>query len=210
MATLDVLTLSEAKLALNLTGTTAHDVELAGFITASSLRLDELVGPVVRRHITDETHDGGAPSVFLRWWPVASVATVTEYSGTTATVLTPESPGSQPADAYLTEPYSADPTLKGPQLHRRSSGTDARFADGRGNVTVTYTAGRAVDTAAVDHRFKLAASLILINLWRSQQDSSGGMGEFDVPNQIFPRFAVPNAVRELMHGEVQEPDLLIG
>ncbi|MCP3805377.1 hypothetical protein NLX83_39535 [Allokutzneria sp. A3M-2-11 16] len=210
MATLDVLTLSEAKLALNLTGTGAHDVELAGFITASSLRLDELVGPVVRRQISAETHDGGAGQVFVRFFPVSLVASVTEYSGTTATVLTAETPGTQPADAYLTEPYSADVTLKGPALHRRSSGADARFPVGRGNVVITYTAGRAVDTAAVDQRFKLAASLILINLWRSQQDSSGGMGEFDIPNQIFPRFAVPNAVRELMHGEVQEPDLLIG
>jgi len=87
VATLDVLTLTEAKEALNLTATQQYDAtELPAWITGVSARLDELVGPVVRRTITGETHDGGGHVIRLRYYPVTAVTSVTEYDGTVATV----------------------------------------------------------------------------------------------------------------------------
>lgn len=205
MATLDVLTLAEAKAALNLSGTTAHDAELPGWITAVSLRFDELIGPVVRRTVTAEKHNGGDQRIFLRNHPNTSITSITEYAGTVATVLTAETIASKPADAYLVEDYEPDPTLLSNIVWRRSSDADSSFPLGRKNVEVTYVAGRFADTASCDERAKKAAALMLINLWRSQQDSSGNVGEFDVPQNNFPTFAIPRAVRQMYDGEIQDP-----
>lgn len=207
MATLDVISLAEAKSALNLSGTTAHDTELPGWITAVSLRLDELIGPVVRRAVT-EKHDGGCRRIFLRNHPNTSITSITEYAGTVATALTLETSALKPAGGYLPEDYEPDPALLSGIVHRRSGDADASFPLGRKNIEVTYVAGRFADTASVDERAKKAATLMLINLWRSQQDSTGTVGEFDVPQSIFPAFAVPRAVRQLWDGEIQDPMFL--
>ncbi|GGM64102.1 hypothetical protein GCM10012275_38290 [Longimycelium tulufanense] len=205
MATLDVLTLAEAKDALNLANTTAHDEELPAWITGVSLRLDELVGPVVQRTITAENQDGGGHLIFLEHHPITSITSVTEYDNTTATTLTEETNSTKPTDGFLTDRYSADRTLLSNILRRRSDNADAFFPPGRNNVEITYVAGRFADTASVDERYKRAAALMVINLWRSQQDSTGNVGEFDVPQLIFPTFSVPRAVRELLNGELQDP-----
>lgn len=204
--TLDVVTLAEAKTLLNLTGTgTQYDSELEGWITAASRRLDKLVGPVVRRTITDEEHDGGVARIFLYYHPIFSITSVTEYDGTTSTTLTAETNASKPDDAYKVDRYSEDRAYLSSIVNRRSAGADAVFPTGRGNVLVTYVPGRFATTAAVDERFKKGVGLMLLNFWRSQQDSTGQVGEFDVPQAIFPTFAVPNSVRELFDGEIQDP-----
>ena len=205
MATLDVLTLAEAKSALNLTNSTAHDAELPGWITAVSKRLDRLIGPVVRRTISSEKHDGGCCRIYLGKHPITSVTSVTEYAGTVATVLGEESNASKPASGYLLDRYEYDPALYSNKLRRRSGGVDTYFAAGGNNVEVTYVPGRFLDTASVEEDFKEAAGLMLINLWRSQEDSSGQVGEFDVPQSNFPTFAVPRAVRQMFDGEIQDP-----
>lgn len=206
MADLDVITLTEGRAALlKENASNVDDAKLAGWITAVSKRLDRLVGPVVRRTITGEKHNGGHPEVFLRYHPNTSITSVTEYSGTTATVLTAETNASQPLDAYLVDDYEADPTLLGNCLRRRSGGVDGTFPAGRKNVLVTYVPGRFADTGTVDADFKRAADLMLINLWRSQQDSVAQVGEYDVPQNIFPTFAVPRAVREMFDGQIQDP-----
>lgn len=218
MATLDVLTLDEAKTALGLGATQPPDEPLlATWVTAVSQRLDTLVGPVVKRTVAGELHDGGVRSVFLKLYPVITVTAVTEYSGTTATQLTAQSPGYAPAEAYATEPFSlrlfnADGTpldLLGNQLHRRRGNHDTRFAPGRRNVLVDYIAGRFDATANVDERYKRAAVLMLLNLWRSQQDGVSQNGEFDIPQSIYPAFAVPNVVTELFPGELHDPRFLV-
>lgn len=205
MATLDVVSLTEAKQALQLTGTTAHDTVLAAWITGVSLRLDRLVGPVVRRTVTAEPHDGGANRVHLRYHPNTSVTSVTEYDGTTGTVLTAETNALKPDDAYKALAYSADAAYRSNILVRRGGNADAVFAAGLENVEVTYVAGRFADTASVDERFKRGTALMLKNLWRSQVDGVGQVGEYDVPAVNFPAFAVPRAVRELFDGEIQDP-----
>ncbi len=204
--TLDVLTLVEGKdclLAAN--AGTGSDAKLASFVTAVSRRLDRLVGPVVRRTITAERHDGGRPTIYLRKHPNTSITSVTEYDGTTATVLTEETLGTAPIYGWLADPYEFEPTWLGNAIRRRSSGVDASFPTGRGNVLVTYLAGRYTDTGTVDEHYKLGARLMLINLWRSQQDSVAQVGEYDVPQSIFPTFVIPRAVREHFEGEIQDP-----
>lgn len=204
MATLDVLTLVEAKEAINAAATTEHDDELPQWITAVSLRLDKLVGPVVRRQVTDEKHDGGRPEVFLRRFPVYAVTSVVEYTGTTPVTLVEQTTAVQTVDGYVTEDFSADAAYLSNCLTRRRSGRDAAFAAGRRNVVVSYEAGRFASTSTVDERFKQAARTMLMYWWRSQQTSTAQSGDYDVPTINFPKFAIPNAVRELMGDDVQE------
>ncbi|MFI9817577.1 hypothetical protein [Saccharothrix variisporea] len=214
MATLDVLTLTEAKQGLNEVNATGLDAELPAWITAVSLRLDQLVGPIVRRSVS-ESLDGGRCTVHLHHYPVYSITTVTEYNHTTPTVLTAETNLSKPASAYLAEPYDVPVSLAdGSQLvllsgaiRRRASGSDTWFPTGRRNVVIAYSAGRFADTASVDQRYKRAAVLCLQNIWQSQRISTAIEGEFDVPVSNFPRFVIPNAVKEMFPGEVQaEPN----
>lgn len=208
MATLDVLSLPEAKAALNLNGTTQYDAELPGWITAASLTLERYVGPIVRRDVT-ELVDGGAGDLWTRYRPVTSFTTVTEYVDTTGTVLTRETNVLKPDSSYFAEPYGPDPTLFSGRLRRRSAGSDQWFESGRRNVEIVYVAGRYATTSAVDERFKLAAKLILANLWNSQRPNLAQTGEFEIPQSNFPRFAIPHAVREIM-GDEWQPRLMVG
>ncbi len=72
-------------------------------------------------------------------------------------------------------------------------------------MKVNYLAGRAASTTTVDPRHKEAAALMLRNLWRSYEISTGNRDQYDVPIQSFPTFAVPKAVRDLLSEEVQDP-----
>lgn len=204
MATLDWLTLEEAKAGLNLSGVTTYNAELPAWITAVSLLLDSKVGPAVVRTITDEVHDGGAGVIRTRLWPVVSYTTVTEYTGLTPRVLTVETNLAHPAAGYRADRYGAEPSLFSGRIVRRSSGYGSVFASGSGNVVVTYVAGRFADTASVSERFKAAAKLTLQNLWNSQRPNLAVVGEFEIPQQNWPRFAVPNAVREMLADVWQE------
>lgn len=203
--TLDVVTLAEAKDAVKIAVTDpVQDQILARYVTAVSRRLDKAIGPVVQRTVTNEKHDGGRVFVFLDEWPATSITTVTEYDTVgTALVLTAETETTKPVDAYLTEPYSWAPPLFGKTVWRRKNGTPWWFEGGQSNVVVSYVAGRVANTAAVDARHKLAAGIMLQNLWRSEEHSVAEIAEFDVPAQNFPRFAVPRAVRELLADEWQ-------
>lgn len=206
----DVLTLAEAKQALNNTATTKYDAELEFYITATSEALDRLVGPVVQRAVVGEAHDGGGVAVYLTLFPVVSVDSVDEYADGVALALTRElGTAAAPTDGYSIERYVADAALFGGRVERRKSGKCARFAEGSGNVVVSYTAGRAVDTASVPALYKHAAGLMIQNYWRAQTESSGGVGEFDVPQSYFPRWAVPQAVKQLLADELQQPRQLL-
>jgi hypothetical protein len=177
--TLDVITLTEAKTALNVNVTT-WDTPLAQAITAISRQLDNLCGPIVNRTITDELHDGGTWVVKLRKRPVASITTVTEYDGTNATTLTAETNAAKPTSAYI---HDGTPgTITSGLIRRRSADSDEWFEPGRRNIAVTYVAGRAANTAAVDARFKQAAVMALRNIWTSEMASgSETFGAFADP-----------------------------
>lgn len=189
----DVLALAEAKQILSIGSVdTTDDVNLARAVTAVSRRLDELVGPVVQRPVSGEMHNGGYCTVELLQAPVAAVTAVTENG-----VVLVE------GTDWVGDRYKPDPALYDGFIVRRSGNYDIPFTSGRLNVVVSYTAGRYADTATVGAVYREAAGLMLRNLWRSYQESVGQVGEFDTPVQNFPAFAVPNAVRDLLHTEVQ-------
>jgi len=157
--TLDILTLVEGYRAVNDrvsadAGQGSHDAVLSQWITGISRRVDDLCGPVVQRTVTAEHHQGGEPFIVPRKRPVVSVTTIKEYAGVTATTLTAEdlAAGTVTGNDYWVEPSTSF-------IYRRSSGGAARFAPTR--VILTYEAGRAVDTASVDPKFKAATAGIL-------------------------------------------------
>jgi hypothetical protein len=200
VATLDVLSSAEALAAVNLTADSTG--RLVILTSAVSQQLDELCGPVVQRTVTAETHDGGSTFIALDDRPVASVTTVTEYAGTTSTTLTAESNTSKTGNDYFLD--------TGGVIRRRSGGGDSRFPTGRGNVAVTYVAGRAANTAAVDAKFKQAAAMMLRNLWVSEAASgSETIGAFTDQIAVNPLLGpgMLNKVAALLSGEMKAPSV---
>ena len=168
----DVLTLEEAKLALNIEQSdTSQDTELTFLVTAVSQRLDDLCGAIVKRTVTDEQYTGGGTSIFLRHAPASATATTTistvkEYSGGTLTTLTAEALTTSTASDY-----SFDARLG--VLTRRSTWSDVAFGTQR--VVVTYSPGRFASTDLVDKRFKEAAKAYLQTIWESGQGVQGSV-----------------------------------
>jgi len=214
----DVLTLNEAKQALRVNDSdTTNGALLAAAITAVSQTLDEVCGPIMTRTVTSERCDGGDYCVNLRYWPVTAVSSVVEYSGTSATTLTEETAGTAPASGYMLEPYTglANSSAYTGRIIRRSGGWDYPFPVGRGNVVVTYTAGRfttnnSATNGGVTEQFKAAARMTLENWWQQFRDAIANVGEFEVPVASFPRFAVPAAARQLLGGEVHDDPVRLG
>lgn len=189
--TLDLLTLTEAKQAIGTTvAATDLDTTIAAYVTACSRLLDANCGPLVNRTYTAEAHNGGDYTIRLNYPPAATVTTVTEYQGTTAVTVTQQTPGTLPNEGYVHDTASG-------YLYRTQGGIDARWYQGRQNITVTYTAGRFASTSAVDPRVKQAAGMLLRHLWAMQYGSGNIMfGEAEVPVPV--GFAIPNRVREML------------
>lgn len=204
--TLDVITLAEGKSAVGIASAdTSQDTALALKITAVSRRLDRLCGPVVQRTVTDEVHPGGCPWVRVRRWPVASFTTVTEYDDGSAQVLTLEDYDTRPTAGYSPERWESTPTaVFNGVIWRRSSGSGWWFPDGPEAVKITYVAGRAANTAAVDAVFKEAAGIALKNLWRTMEAATQLLNEFDVPAQNYPVSMITKAVRDAVLDEIIE------
>lgn len=171
MATLDLLTLDEAQDAINMTGPgTANLDSLAMWVTAVSMRIDALCGPVVQRSITEvfdpassgtgynlgdgnyNVYGGLIPRLKT---PVVSVTSITEYPYGVANVLTGQTLTT--AGDYLVDPYG--------RILRRYGWFDFPW---RGRVSVTYLSGRYTSTASVDARFKATAGACLSAIWPAQ------------------------------------------
>lgn len=204
---LDVLSLPEAREAIN--SAQCNEARLAQYVTAISRRLDELVGPIVERSVT-ELHDGGWCALRPRQTPVSSITSLTEANGTTTTVLSAETFATAPTDAYLLEQsgsYGHDA-----RIVRRSGGSDTVFPSGRRNVELVYVAGRATNTGSVDMRFKSTAGAVLRRLWKREEgvwaqtasffDNVEGVG---VGVGFFK--AVDPVVMELLHDELKPPSV---
>jgi hypothetical protein len=192
---LDVLTLAEGTAAL---ADGAPDAgEVASYITAVSRWMDRLIGPVVNRTVTSETHHGGREYVDLQLWPVVQVTTVVEDGVTLA--------GSGLiADGWIMNGLRQDMTLGDGTLWRRSEDTYSTWEHGFNKVVVTYVAGRGfAATADVDEFYKDGARLLLQNAWASEQFGTRGFGEFAMPSNSFRKFSVPNAFRDQLAGQMR-------
>ena len=205
MAATDVLTYDVARAAVGARESDKTLVEM--YISAVSQMMDDRFGPVVRRTITDEIHDGGRPAVYLLHGPIASVSACVEAQGTTSVTCTQQTFGTEPADGFFLPAWKTSSAPYSGQVVRMSGGVESFWYVGRGNVKVTYSAGRFATTAAVSARFQQAALLAFKNLWRSEQSGVVQVNEYDVPQAAFARFALPNAVIELLRDELRVPGI---
>lgn len=205
MATLDVLSQDEADRALKIGASdNSNDPRIISAVTAISLRLDELCGPIVVRTITAEEHHDldRTTHLWVRERPVSSFTTVTEYDRSgSSTTLSAETVSSKPAAAYRADRSEGTGTLTG-KIHRRSSGQGAYFGE---SVAVTYVAGRYTTTALVAPLFKEAASVALINWWQQVLAQPGGPStpDLDYPTYRFPRQAIPQAALDILGDEAR-------
>lgn len=159
---------------------TIHDEDLRGFILSASMIVEDVVGVVARRTIT-ETASGGGRHIVLERSPVIEVAEVR-------------------VDGILVDvgDYAASPS----GLLTRRAGT---WPAGLRNVEITYLAGRS---AVAPNVLNATLELIRIN-WRPRQGGNagvfdGGRGDefqagagevrlgFFVPNTVMQRLA-PNS-----------------
>jgi len=194
MASDDLLTAAEARRFVSLgTADLTRGTLLAQYVTLASRALVTRVGTIIYGTVT-ELRSGGGPHVYLAHHPVKQVNQIVEYDNTTAATLTAESNTSKSATGYVVN-------LTNGRVTRRNDNTTATFPVGVDNVSITYVAGRFSATADVDDRFKTACGLILKNAWRAQEMNMGQVDEFDVPQAAFPRFGIPNVVKDLLADE---------
>jgi uncharacterized phiE125 gp8 family phage protein len=165
------VSLSEVRAHLNMVGDDlARDGELTAFINAAQSAIEARVGPLTRRPVT-EVHNGGVSGIVLRQSPVIAVDTVTE-NGTSVTGFT-LSPG-------------------GGVLTRTSGYSRATWADGYGNVSVTYTAGRT----SIPADLRQAVLELIRHLWKTQRGQQGRAREEEfIAGQ---GYSMPNRVLELI------------
>lgn len=200
-AATDLLSLADAQAAVRLSASnTIHAARLEGYVTAVSLAIDELVGPVVRRTVTGEQHPGGCGHVRLRRTPISSVTTVKVWDAGISTTLTGETLSVK--GGYLAEQDGDDPTLLSGVLLRRSSWSSIPWE--YGTVEVTYVAGRYATTSAVrGSRFHTAAVLTLKSMWQGETDTVAVVNEYEQPVSAFPRVVIPQAAKDLLWDQVQ-------
>lgn len=207
--TLDVISLADAKLVLNIqSGDTSQDGELQSLITGMSRRFDDLFGPVVLRSVT-ETHfpdHYGDGRVFLRQAPASrtsatTITSVTEYTSGSAQALTAEAVTNSTSNNFFLD------TRLG-VVARRSKWRTVPFASQ--NVVVVYSAGRYANTAAVDKKFKEAAKAYLQTIWESSQGVQGSVtyGPTDDVSVGGSNFALAESRAVLLlHDELQPPSI---
>lgn len=189
---LDILTDAEARqiLSIGTLDTNRPDL-LAQVITTASRRLDECVGPVVKRSVTSETCTPHGSTIELSMGPVTAVSSITE-DGTAVS-----------SSDWYALPYKPNPQLLSGVIVRRAGDYPYPWRCGLGLVTVGYLAGRFASTTAVEAKYKQGCALILKNLWRTYENNIGQADEYAVPQQSFPATAVPKAVRDLLQEEWQ-------
>jgi hypothetical protein len=176
-----VISLAVAKKHLNITSTT-DDEEIRSWLAAVTEVIENKVGPVVVRTVTDERHDGNGRSLWLRNTPAISLTTVLPWltSGTT---------------------YAAADLRLSPESGRVERKDGLPFTGGP--FAVTYRAGRAI----IGENISQAAAVILKHLWETQRGPQLPSLQGQDDTTLIPGmgFAVPNRALELL-----APDELVG
>lgn len=189
----DILSIPEARVAIAAPDE-RHDDVLALMNSAVSERFDAMLGPVVRRTVT-EVIDPVGYKILLGTRPVVSITSVTEYRAGVSQVLTAETLTT--AGSYL---FKAPDGL----IIRRQGFADFPF---QGRLEIVYTAGRAETTATVSPRFKQAAAITLAHIWRNEYGSGNQtFGAADVP-MFGTSFSIPNRAIELIAGDRLTPGI---
>lgn len=212
--TMGIVTLTELKTHLrypNPTQQSNDDDALEGFILAATEIIENEVGKVVQRNVT-EYHDGGQIALYLRQRPVLSVTQVIENWGYFNWDLSDQPSTTIPATNLFA--YSLDNPSEG-RVTRRSVGNIAIPFMAMGsmfpaNIKVEYVAGRY----QVPWSVRLATLELCAHWWqRSQQRQFGGSGtlsgNFDsmIPDGAGTGFnaGVPYRVLELIKPHRRSP-----
>lgn len=200
----DVLSLDAAKDSINMSTVNVKDeAVLRRQVAAVSSLMDDLVGPVVQRTVTDEEHDCRTRRVRLYHRPVASVTTVKESRYGSVSTLTAVDWGTS-GDGYYAAKWSRDPSLLSGTLTRRFGSRDVPFF---GPVQVTYVAGRYEDTASVAPRFTEAAGEVLRRLWKRESaiwsQAASFLEEDDMPIGAGFFKAVNPVLSEMLPADIQ-------
>lgn len=187
MATLDVLSTDEALGALKGVKGLGDQARIGGLVTAISKILDGRCGPIVVRATVDRFLDAAGPLFLSGKASGGVVSSVTEaYSNET------------PVTVASTQ-YVVDDGITS-QITRWAGYWGPR-------VVVTYNAGRFATTAMVEEPFKTAAAMLLQHHWR--RSDGGGSETYGPPlgfiDSGLPSFGFPNAVRDLLAGELLPP-----
>ncbi|WP_338699195.1 head-tail connector protein [Streptomyces sp. Q6] len=170
-----IITLAEAKAQLDIESS-GDDLELQAYIDGITAPIENLVGVVEERTVTETANGTGSTLCLLK---VPALALVS---------VTPQLTGGASLDVA--------------QLHLDgATGVVRQLSGGRfygGPWTVTYTAGRAETPPTI----KLAARILIQHLWRTQYGSARGQSSSDdySVSEPIPGFgyAVPNRVLQLL------------
>lgn len=139
----DLISLTEAKLSLGLTDTSQDD-KLAALISGISLRILAYLQNAVVIQVRTEYHIGGKKRLYLQRYPLVSGPTISDGAGNTI-----------PSTDYTTLPE---------QGLLQHAGCWPTAQDANGNIsrwTIVYSAGLAVNTAAVPADIKAACQVWL-------------------------------------------------
>lgn len=173
-----LLSLAAGRRHLNKTVTTLDDEdELRETIGAITTPVEDVIGPVNVRSVTEQYPAGAYPCVVLRTWPAL-----------TLTSLVPVHTG---GESYL--PADLDLDLELAVVRRKDSGVLL------GPLRIVYQVGRRV----VDPAIREASKVILRHLWDLQRGRSGarrGLGED--PDDVVPTpsgFLIPRRAAHLLH-----------
>lgn len=174
--TMGIVTLTDLKGHLrypNPSNPSSDDDALEGFIYAATEVIENEVGKVVQRTVT-EYHDGGAIAIYLRQRPVISVTEIVENWGYFNWDLAEQPSTTIPATNLFA--YSLDNPSQG-RVTRRSVGNVAIPFMSMGsmfpnNILVTYVAGRLV----VPYAIRLATLELCAHWWQHSQQRQYNAG----------------------------------
>jgi len=174
------LPLSQVKSHLNIVeSSVVDDDELRAFILAATGLIEGVVGPLSRRTVTAETHNGGRTTVLLKQAPIISITSCLENGS--ALDSTSYSLDGESGVLTRTSGYTA-----------YTWGGDVDYSNFN-NISVTYVAGRSVIPADLAH----AVLELVRHLWTTQRGSVRRSGTDDyLPGS---GFSMPNRVREMLN-----------
>jgi len=166
------VSLTDVKAHLNITNS-EYDQELIAFMDAATAAIEQRVGPMTRRTVT-ETHNGGVSGILLRQPPALEVTSATENGATVASTGYSLSTG-------------------GGVVTRVNGFSRSTWTDGFNNVTVVYVAGRTWIPADL----RQAVLELTRHLWDTQRGTMKGRrnGEDYVAGT---GYTFPNRVTELI------------
>ena len=196
-----IVSLGEVKDYLNIPANDrTRDAKLIRFIDQLRPVIENITGPILQRNLS-ETYDGGSPWISLRYRPVLSVNSVTEYRGPIPYPLQQvPTPDLGTIYSYMFEP-------PGRIVRRTVGGGQTAFPSGADSVFVTYTAGFAqVPPNVTEACLEMARTHFQLTQ-QGRPRPGGSQVDDDDPTRPIIGFFVSGKVRELLAPNVRHPSV---